>query len=302
MDTEPQRAFSTDVDRVFTEPDLYLLGIAHRDCVPLARKRLETNDVLLPDDLPELKAVEDTSQLPLLHLPPSPGVCAFCGAEAATDEHIFPRWVSRELKKLSRLETTTQYGTYRVDSLEMTVQICERCNMRWLSVLERDVQPILAPMIRGQEVTLRADEQRLLATWAAKTAFMLDLGSDAPIIPTGFYYEFRQLRAPLSSQIVWLGAYLGRKKAIWAEHRPLLLSRDTDSCPNGFVSTFSVFRVVFQVVGHFTRGQATLRDSRLMSRGLWTITPASPHPRAWPRNGFAFSDEGLEELATSIEG
>ena len=30
MDTEPQRSFATDIDLVYTEPDLFLLGVANR--------------------------------------------------------------------------------------------------------------------------------------------------------------------------------------------------------------------------------------------------------------------------------
>jgi hypothetical protein len=74
MDTEPQLSYASDIDRIYTEADLLLLGVAHRDCGPLARQRLEAQEVELPDELPELLVDEDIGELPALHLPPA-GYC-----------------------------------------------------------------------------------------------------------------------------------------------------------------------------------------------------------------------------------
>ncbi len=215
---------------------------------------------------------------------------------------MFPKWISDELNKLAPMEMTTDYGKRRVRSLEMTARICPACNNRWLSVLENDVRPVLAPLIRGHERTLSVDEQRRLAAWAAKTALMLDLASGAPVIPSGFYYEFRQQRTPLRSQVVWLGAYLGNKKAIWAEHRGLHIGIGGDELSNGFVTTFSVFRVVFQIVGHFTVGGATFNDNRLLNAALAPIWPPQNEALDWPRRRLAFGDDALPQLAASVSG
>jgi hypothetical protein len=301
MDVEPQRSWATDVDRLYTERDLYLLGVAHRDCVDAARRRLEAQEVELPADLPQLLVDEEIGDLPQLHLPPTSGVCPFCGAADATDEHVFPRWVSRMLTELAPLQMNTQYGPRRLSTIDITAPVCGKCNTRWLSVLENDVQPTLAPLIRGEERALSVDEQRLLATWAVKTALTLDLTSGQPVIPTGFYHGFRQLRTPLPSHAVWLGAYNGNK-AIWAEHRPLHIGIGADEPPNGFVSTFTVFRCLFQVVGHFTKGGAAVADTRLLAHGLWPIWPPRADVVAWPRERLAFGDDAIADLAISISG
>jgi hypothetical protein len=301
-DTEPQRSYATDVDRIDTEPGLFLLGVAHRDCAPEARRRLEAQEVELPDELPTLLVDEEVGDLPALHLAPTGGFCAFCGGVDSTDEHVFPKWVSEELNKLAPMEMTTDYGKQSVRSLEMTTRICATCNNGWLSVLENDVRTVLAPLIGGRERTLSVDEQRRLATWAAKTALMLDLASGAPVIPSGFYYEFRQLRTPLRSQVVWLGAYLGNKKAVSAEHRGLHIGIGEDELPNGFVTTFSVFRVVFQVFGYFTVDSASMNDTRLLNAALAPIWPPQGEELDWPRGRLAFGDEALAELAGSISG
>ena len=75
------------------------------------------------------------------------------------------------------------YGPRRIRSLDLTAPICVTCNNRWLAVLENDVQPVLAPLIRGEERTLAPREQQLLATWAVKTTLMLDLWTGKLLIP-----------------------------------------------------------------------------------------------------------------------
>jgi hypothetical protein len=164
------------------------------------------------------------------------------------------------------------------------------------------VQPLLGPLIRGEERTLTVDEQRLLATWAAKTALMLDLASSKPLIPVGFFHALRQQRRPLDSHIVWIGAYHGTSRAIFAEQYALHVGISSDDPANGFVTTLVVGRCLFQVVGHFTRGGAEVRDTRLLGAGLWSIWPPRGDAVDWPRQRLAFDDDALAELATSISG
>jgi hypothetical protein len=300
IDAEPLVSLATDIDRL-GDPDVYLLGVAHRACVPLARQRLEARAVQLPEDLPRLLTEEDTDPLPSLHLPPEAGSCPFCGALDATDEHVFASCISRELTGVP-MQITTAHGDRRVHTIDVTAPVCKTCNTRWLSVLENDVKPILGPMIRGEDRTLLPEEQRLVAAWAAKTAFMLDLASGDPAIPVGFYQSLRQRRTALPTHIIWLGAYLGSTRAVWTAHRPLRLDIDQDEPPNAFVTTFSVFRCLFQVVGHFTVGGATFNEGRPLSLALWPIWPPRKDSIGWPRDGLAFDDEALDELAASVRG
>ncbi len=130
MDVDPQRSWATDIDRLYTDRDLYLLGIAHRDCVGTARQRLEAQEVELPAELPQLLVDEEIGDLPQLHLPPPSAVCAFCGAAGATDEHVFPKWVSRTLTALAPLHMHTDYGPRRLRTIDITAPVCAKCNTR----------------------------------------------------------------------------------------------------------------------------------------------------------------------------
>lgn len=193
-EAKPLLALATNPEQVF-QSDLELLGVAHRACIQLVRQRLEAQQVHLPDELPRLIVDQEVGELPALHLPPPPGRCAFCRATDVTDEHVWPHWISRKLGGHDGFTMPSSHGPRRMRSLDITASVCVTCNNRWLSVLEKDIQPVLGPLIEGKERTLAPDEQRLLATWAVKTALMLDLASGNPLIATGFYYDLRLVGA-----------------------------------------------------------------------------------------------------------
>lgn len=111
-------------------------------------------------------------------------------------------------------------------------------NNRWLAVLEHDVKLLLGSLVLGGEQTLLPSAQPLLATWAVKTALMLDPSGGQPLIPTGFYHDFQLQRSPLPSQIVWIGAYRDSTRAAWARHDGLHVGISADEPPNAFSTTF----------------------------------------------------------------
>jgi len=240
IDVEPLISQTNDPDALYGADDLYLLGWAHRECREAARRRLIRREIDLPEDLPQLRVDEDVpSWMPALHLPPTLERCPFCDESDPTDEHVFPQWVSRELASLGTLtDHRSPHGPRPIEKIGATAPVCRKCNNRWLSVLENDTKPVLGPMIRGEEQRLFADQQRLLATWALKTAMMLDLASGDPVIPAGFFHALRQQRQPFPSSFVFLGAYKGDRWATWAAHSAVRFGVPETEAPNGFVSTF----------------------------------------------------------------
>jgi hypothetical protein len=152
-------------------------------------------------------------------------------------------------------------------------------------------------MTLGYARTLSAREQQLVATWGFKTALMLDLVDD-PVIPLGFYRRFALERRPPNSSVVWLGAYLG-SKAVIAYRQPLQFDAPLGELPKALVSTFTAYRVIFQVFQHFARGSAELNGERHSAHALHQIWPSGPAV-AWPRGRLGFNDDALRELAGSI--
>ena len=116
--------------------------------------------------------------------------------------------------------------------MKIKVPIGGVCNNEWLSVLENDAKTVMEPMIFGPERggaampdTYICGSASPLATWAVKTALMLDLGTNAAgPIPRFFYEQFRLYRrAAPEGTVVFSGANRGDARAVRVVHGGLKL-------------------------------------------------------------------------------
>jgi hypothetical protein len=305
MGGEPQEFFVTG-NYYPQMKDVFLLGAIHRGCNEVARTKLENQAVSLPQQLPELAADDQDVIIERLDLPPRLDRCAFCGETDLTDEHVFPRWVSRKIVgTYGSMRRETPYGVKPQNTIEQIAQICATCNNEWLGTLENDVSPILGPMIVGPQPgeplcrQLDSDQQRLIATWAVKTAYMLDLSGQQPIIPAFYYQQLRQYREALPSTVVWIAGYNGMDRAVYATHGGICLDASRIGEHNAFMTTFSVCRVIFKVIGYANPAgpQVTFTYDSRFEPALQRIWPVQPEPVEWPRGGMGFNDEALVELA-----
>lgn len=305
----PQLSLTTEDERLLRARTLYLLGLAHRECAGLARERLQREEVNLPDELPLLKIeeIDNPDEMPPpLHEPPTGERCPFCGSsDRVTEEHVWPKWVSRALRQVSEepFRITAGGRARSAQVFNITAPVCHECNTRWLSTLENDVRPILAPMIVGESRKLWAEDQEKLAAWAAKTALMIDLSQKGKsMIPEGYFRELRLRRTALPSQVVYISAYGGSTWAGWAHGLGLRADGAAESAsPAGFVITFTVFRVVFQVMGHFASGEVRLNEGRWQyAAAIERIWPRWKLPVEWPKSTSVFFDKSLEEFANSV--
>jgi hypothetical protein len=111
--------------------------------------------------------------------------CALCGsADRPTDEDVIPKWLLRAFDVQGpvtvnvREESGEPQLVARRRSPKVILQggLCNECNNERLSRLESAVKPILEPMARyAQPTVLDLDSQRLLAAWAIKTVYLLEL-------------------------------------------------------------------------------------------------------------------------------
>jgi hypothetical protein len=67
--------------------------------------------------------------------------------------------------------------------------VCLSCNNGWMNDLENRARPTLKEMISGSGVSLTPDEQRDVATWAAKTAMCVEktFPTATQAIPNDYY-------------------------------------------------------------------------------------------------------------------
>lgn len=301
----PLLAHATDPDRVPDER-VYLLGVAHHGCVERARARLETGTAELADDLRILDIARGAGVPEVRHildLPPQPDACPFCDSTDLTDEHVWPDWYSKYLQ--ARGATPTGDGVRR-GQIDIKVRVCNPCNTRWMSVLENDNSPLLKGMFRAgagesEPIRITPDQQARLATWAVLTAYLLDL-QQQPSVPRGFLQEFALARAPNESTIVWVAGYTP-DVAARSEKRALdFLAREgpTQNSPNGFVCTFTIFNVLFQVLGHFNGGPAVMHGARpRYEAALGQIWPPPGTDLIWPPKA-GFSRASWDGLTASI--
>jgi hypothetical protein len=148
------------------------------------------------------------------HVPVRP--CVFCSTTAGrpTDEHAIPKWARDAFDIQDRIIITASNGpgstpeqVRRIPHLNIVLrkQLCPRCNNEWLAGLERAVQPILRPMalLTEPQATLDAAAQKLLAFWAIKTTFMVELAFRQN------YQERRTLQGYLPSpqELAWMRAH-----------------------------------------------------------------------------------------------
>ncbi len=304
--TGPQQLALTDPLPPVDQP-LFVIGVVHEWCAVLARERLEAGEIVPAPDLPRLTLDEvEAPPLPTLHGPSDAGSCPFCGAtNNITDEHIWPAWLSRALREMGASFIDRESGhPRRTTSLDLVAPVCGDCNNNWMSVLENDVKHVLVPMVRAERSELSSPDQRLLATWALKTTCLLDFVQRArSVVPRGFAHELAIVRRPPPSAAVWVSGYKDDVNAIGAWLVPYRFpdrhgQRPDD--PNALAVTFTVFRVVFQVLIHFSAGAGILRDNRVgFEQALVRVWPPSSQV-VWPPR-YVFGQSSLQQLVASIE-
>jgi hypothetical protein len=111
--------------------------------------------------------------------------CVLCGSwDNPTDEDVIPKWLLRafDVQGPATINIREEAGdpqevrTLRHFQVTLDGGLCNKCNNELLSRLEQVVQPILEPMaVRREPTTLDLASQRLLAVWAIKTVYLLEL-------------------------------------------------------------------------------------------------------------------------------
>jgi hypothetical protein len=176
-----------------------------------------------------------------------------------------------------------------------------------MSVLENDCKEILLRMTDAAtgtcpSIDISPSQQRRLATWALKTAYLIDSYRE-PIVPRGFLHELALQRIPNPWTAIWVAGYT-TDVAARADKRAMdfLLpdGQPTNNSPNGFAITFTILNTLFQVVGHFNGGTSNMRDNRHQYNGaLFQIWPNADNDLHWPPS-LGFSRASWDDLVASI--
>ncbi len=116
---------------------------------------------------------------------PDGGSCVLCTSSVElTDEDVIPKWMLRAFSPQGRVtlsaraEAADPHAVRRWGRFQVTLDrgLCQKSNGERLSGLEQLGQPILEPMaVRCERTVLDLAAQRLLAVWAIKTVYLMEL-------------------------------------------------------------------------------------------------------------------------------
>ncbi len=240
----------------------------------------------------------------------SPMPCVFCNGTPVTKEHIFPQWLNRYFPP-SEIQTFEQarYGprAYHISrqsiGLDFCVRkVCSKCNNGWMSALETTSIPVLDPLISNLDLKfLSLHNQRQVALWAAKTAMMLDITQDRPILPKEKLARMRSHKAIPGGTRVWLGAC--------AELYPLVTGltvridtvnvNDRDeSLPTGFYAPIKIGHKCLYV--YFPMMDVVIQHPPPYGMALARIWPRRASDLPWPPPIQPPNGEMFEEFADDL--
>lgn len=148
--------------------------------------------------------------------------CVWCGSRGRLSaEHVIPDWLGRDLTRRAlasspdvvkvmgqnRLNRGGEVRVWTPAPLEVTVRaVCQRCNNGWMSAMEREIQPLLLRLLTGEAFVLHQAAQTQLASWAFKTAVVMDQIDGTPSIPDTDAHSFYQDRRPVAGVYVFVGS------------------------------------------------------------------------------------------------
>jgi hypothetical protein len=255
--------------------------------------------------------------------------CALCGATGVplTNEDVIPKWALRAfgvhgpvtIQIREEGGSPREVGKMRILKLILEGGLCQRCNNVRLSQLENYVKPILAPMaVDCTPMVLDAKSQRLLATWAVKTAFLVELAlrqqypgqrpvegyvASAPEMA----WLFAELEPPPRS-LVWLGCWDCQRESPfrYGPSGASLKTADGVRVAGHFATftlgfaAFQVFTVDFVMADKHGAGPWNLQPPQYLAEALARIWPQDdlrPRDLAWPPQQ-AFARDDMDVLAS----
>ena len=237
-----------------------------------------------------------------------PRVCALCREPGKlTAEHVIPRWVNTLLKPKGPVSIARESeAALELGHEVVTRRVCVTCNTGWLSRLEGDASRVLSGPILGERTVLSQKDQRTIASWVTKVHLLLDLAHPLDrMVPDSELEDFGRTHQPPQRAVILMGGF-DDDRAPGLFYRTLLhVPDETGRHPqdaNGYVLTFNVFRVLFQMIGHHSpTAFLDVKDSRPIDRAIFCIWPGPEKPAMWPPHNV-FGSDSMVSLHESASG
>ena len=268
---------------------------------------------MLPRALPQRLPTRDGETL-TVNLPAElVGRCVMCGGPGPlTDEHVISKTVRKQMPLLSSVTRTfAGHTTKPMNVLHMVLRkaVCKPCNGGWMGDLEADLVKIMGAQIADpQRTTLNPSEQERVATWAIKTALLLEVWTSSKgrgsYVPTDNLRWLAAHHTPPAFAQVWMaGIHSEMKRLAWSQSGFLALAtHEKVAC----VATFTVGSLGFQVFARdiedpnnpgSVRPFAALQPPQAVLDTTLEIWPGSAQDVTWPRNDTILSLDALPAWA-----
>ncbi len=241
--------------------------------------------------------------------------CLFCDSRANSREDVMPVWIQRKRQGARAISLDGFSGQRPIikQGLKRTFKIscvCVGCNSGWMSRLETETKPILAPLMDDLSLPLNGRHQFTLAKWAMKTSMTGEtLGNRKE--RTQFYtreqaIEFKNSWKFPGHTLVSMGRYTGKYElGFFCVEAWDKLPTDPTAI-KAYITTILTGKVVFQVISIQVPGDHSNRPINLRTRrGNWdkllvNLDPFSCYTLTWPPL-LSFSDLGSFSLLSLIE-
>jgi hypothetical protein len=230
-----------------------------------------------------------------------------CGCtDDLTDEHVISKTVRKQLPLVTGVRRIFQgrtSGQRQVLHVVLEKAVCQTCNNGWMRDLENDFVALLGPQLRNERAArLNPDAQERVATWAIKTALLLQLysialdGKNAYAPQDNLTWLVDHVSPPPGSE-VWFGRHNARNRQLHWSRPGAMYWHDTT--PISYVNTFSVGYVVFYVLGNDVQiiagrprlSVASLKPPPRFSQVVVQIWPGNGDDAVWPSRESLEFDE-----------
>ena len=264
--------------------------------------------------------------------PKEPGSCIFCEGRPVTSEHMWPQWIGALLPPLpgepqthTHVMTTTEAGpgfvTFRpkihqargpMQSRKIRKVCGGKCNGGWMSQLEQAASRVMAPMIRGEEVSLGASDLRGIANWAILTSIIGEY-TDIPMQAISkedrlqlmeswiARNETRSERIP-DLPAGWRVCIASQNAASWRlgySHTGLVSGRPGEPIPTTCNSQSTTFGMGCLLIHATSTYVAAVPSNQFATTELVEIWPRVPDHLQWPRP-YAQSEADVDWIARDL--
>lgn len=148
----------------------------------------------------------------------NPHVCLFCGGSPLTEEHVYGKWLRREIpknepnhKRLRVIQHTsradfkvkTQGGDGRTLKLKIA---CKTCNTGWMKDFQDEAIGVIKPMALGKSLVLDGPKQLIIANWATMVTMTAEYADRSTVsISQAERTFFYKNKFPPDTFRVWIG-------------------------------------------------------------------------------------------------